>query len=64
MLIQRLLQILLVAIVLMAAFSVLAVVLKLAGWLLALAVRVVVVLVIVAAILRFIELMRKKSGRR
>lgn len=62
MLIQRLLQLLLLAIVLMAAFSVLAVVLELAGWLLALAVKVVIVLVIVAAILRFIELVKQKSG--
>lgn len=61
MLIQRLLQILLVAIVLMAAFSVLALVLKLAGWLLTLAVWVVVVLVVVAAALRFVELVREKS---
>ena len=63
MLIQRLLQILLVAIVLMAAFSVLAVVLKLAGWLLKLAVLIVVVLVIVAALLRFVELVKEKSRR-
>ena len=61
MLIQRLLQLLLLAIVVMAAFSVLAVVLELAGWLLALAVKVVVVLVIVAAILRFVELVKQKS---
>lgn len=61
MLIQRLLQILLLAIVLMAAFSLLAFVLKLAGWLLGLAIQVVVVLVIVAAVLRFIELVRDKS---
>ncbi|MGB3541378.1 hypothetical protein [Rubrivirga sp.] len=63
MLIQRLLQILLVAIVLMAAFSVLAIVLKLAGWLLKLAVLVVIVLVIVAALLRFVELVKEKSRR-
>ncbi len=63
MLIQRLLQILLVAIVLMAAFSVLAVVLQLAGWLLALAIKVVIVLVVVAALLRLVELIRNKSRR-
>ena len=63
MLIQRLLQILLLAIVLMAAFSVLAFVLKLGGWLLGLAVKVVVVLVIVAALLRLVELVREKSRR-
>ena len=63
MLIQRLLQILLAAIVLVAAFGVLAFVLKPAGWLLGLVIKVVVVLVIVAAILRFIELVREKSRR-
>ncbi len=63
MLIQRLLQILLLAIVLMAAFSLLAFVLKLAGWLLGLAIQVVLVLVVVAAILRFIELVRDKARR-
>ncbi len=63
MLIQRLLQILLAAIVLVAAFGVLAFVLKMAGWLLGLVIKVVVVLVVVAAILRFIELVREKSRR-
>lgn len=63
MLIQRLLQILLAAIVLVVAFGVLGVVLKLAGWLLWLVVKVVIVLVVVAGILRFIELMREKSRR-
>lgn len=64
MLIQRLLQILLVAIVLVAAFGVLAFVLKLAGWLLGLVIKVVFVLVVVAAVLRFIELVWEKSQRR
>lgn len=63
MLIQRLLQILLVAIVLVAAFSVLGFVLKLAGWLLWLLVKVVLVLVVVAAVLRFVELLRAKLRR-
>lgn len=63
MLIQRLLQILLLAIVVMAAFSLLAFVLKMAGWLLGLAVRVVLVLIVVAAVLRFVELVRQKSRR-
>lgn len=63
MLIQRLLQILLAAIVLVAAFGVLAFVLKLAGWLLGLVIKVVLVLVVVAAVLRFIELVREKSRR-
>ena len=61
MLIQRLLQILLLAIVLMAAFGVLALVLQLAGWLIRLAIWVAVVLVCVAAVLRFVELVREKS---
>lgn len=61
MLIQRLLQILLLAIVLMAAFGVLALVLQLAGWLLKLAIWVGVVLVGVAIVLRFVELVREKS---
>ena len=61
MLIQRLLQILLLAIVLMAAFGVLALVLQLAGWLIRLAIWVGVVLVCVAAALRFVELVREKS---
>ncbi len=63
MLIQRLLQILLLAIVVIAAFALLAFVLKLAGWLLGLAVQVVIVLIVVAAVLRFIELVRDKSRR-
>ena len=63
MLIQRLLQLLVLAIVLVAAFSLLAFVLKLAGWLLALAVRVIVVLLVVAAVLRFVELVRDKGRR-
>lgn len=63
MLIQRLLQILLLAIVMVAAFSLLAFVLKLAGWLLGLAIKVVIVLIVVAAVLRFVELFRAKSRR-
>lgn len=63
MLIQRLLQILLAAIVLVAAFGVLAFVLKLAGWLLGLVVKVVIVLIVVAAVLRFFELLRDKARR-
>lgn len=63
MLIQRLLQILVLAIVLVAAFGLLALVLDLVGWLLALAVRVIIVLVVVAAVLRFVELVRDKSRR-
>lgn len=64
MLIQRLLQLLGLAIVLMAAVAVLALVLRLAGWLLHLAAWVFVVLVGAAAVLRFIELVRAKQRGR
>lgn len=64
MLIQRLLQLLGLAIVLMAAVAVLALVLRLAGWLLHLAAWVFVVLVAAAAVLRFIELVRAKQRGR
>jgi hypothetical protein len=63
MLIQRLLQLLVLAIVVMAAFSLLAFVLRLAGWLLGVALWVLVVLVLVAAVLRFVELLRSKQKR-
>lgn len=63
MLIQRLLQLLVVAIVVMAAFSLLVFVLKLAGWILGVGLKVLIVLVIVAAVLRFIELLREKQRR-
>lgn len=64
MLIQRLLQLLGLAIVLMAAVAVLALVLRLAGWLLHLAAWVFVVLVCAAAVLRFIEVLRAKQRGR
>ena len=64
MLIQRLLHLLGLAIVLVVAVAVLGVVLKLAGWLLRLAAWVVVVLLIGAAVLRFIELVREKQRGR
>ena len=63
MLIQRLLQLLVFAIVLLAAVGLLAFVLKWAGWLVGLALQVLVVLVVVAAVLRFVELVRDKSRR-
>lgn len=63
MLIQRLLQILILAIVVMAAFSLLVFVLNVAGWLLSLAVKVVIVLIVAAAVLRFIELVKEKTRR-
>ncbi len=64
MLIQRLLQLVVIAIVVIAALGLLVFVLQLAGVLLGLAVKVLVVLVVAAAVLRFIELLRAKQGRR
>lgn len=64
MLIQRLLQLLVLAIVVMAALGLLVFVLKMAGWLLGLALRLLVVLVVAAAVLRFVELYRAKQRPR
>lgn len=64
MLIQRLLQLVVIAIVVMAGLGVLAFVLQIAGWLLGFAVKVLVVLMLVAAGLRFVELVREKQRRR
>ena len=64
MLIQRLIQLVVIAIVVMAGLGVLAFVLQLAGWLLGFAVKVLLVLMVVAAVLRFVELVREKQGRR
>lgn len=64
MLIQRLLQLVVIAIVVMAALGVLAFLLQIAGWLFGFAIQVLLVLIVVAAILRFAELVREKQGRR
>lgn len=64
MLIQRLLQLVVIAIVVIAAVGLLVFVLQIAGVLLGLAVKVLVVLVIAAAVLRFIEVLKEKQGRR
>ena len=64
MLIQRLLHLVVIAIVLMAALGLLVFVLQVAGWLLGLALKVLAVLVIGAGVLRFIELIREKQRRR
>ncbi|HEX8384608.1 MAG TPA: hypothetical protein VF576_00410 [Rubricoccaceae bacterium] len=64
MLIQRLLQLVVLAIVLMAGLGLLVFVLKLAGWLFGLAIKVLLVLVVAAAVLRFVELVRDKQRRR
>ncbi|MFN3596818.1 MAG: hypothetical protein ACK41D_06070 [Rubricoccaceae bacterium] len=60
MLIQRLLQLLLIAIVIVVALALLGFVLQIAGTLLWLGVQVLVLLVVVAAVLRFVELWRAK----
>ncbi|HEX8299170.1 MAG TPA: hypothetical protein VF594_08430 [Rubricoccaceae bacterium] len=64
MLIQRLLQLVVLAIVLMAALGLLVFVLQIAGWLFGIALKVLVVLIIAAGVLRFIELVREKQRRR
>lgn len=60
MLIQRLLQLMLVAIVLMVALALLAFLFKIGMALLGFGLRILVVLLIVAAILRFFELLRDR----
>ncbi len=64
MLIQRLLQLVVIAIVVIAALGLLVFVLQLAGALIGLAVQVLIVLVVAAAVLRFIELLRQKQRGR
>lgn len=64
MLIHRLLQLVVLAIVLMAALGLLVFVLQIAGWLFGLALKVLAVLIVAAGVLRFIELVREKQRRR
>lgn len=64
MLIQRLLQLVVLAIVVMAGLGLLVFVLNLAGWLLGLALKVLAVLVVAAAVLRLIELVKQKQRTR
>lgn len=64
MLIQRLLQLVVIAIVVMASLGLLVFVLQMAGWLFGLALKVLVVLVVAAGVLRFVELVREKQRRR
>ena len=61
MLIQRILQLLLIAIVVVVAFTLLAFVMQMVGWLFWIAVKVLVVLLVVAALLRFVEILRSKQ---
>ena len=60
MLIQRILQLMLVAVVLLAAFALLALLFNVLGALLGLAFRVLIILLIVAAVLRFFEALRNR----
>jgi hypothetical protein len=60
MLIQRILQLLLVAIVLMVAFALLSFLFKIGMALLGIGLRLLIVLLIVAAVLRFFELLRER----
>jgi hypothetical protein len=60
MLIQRILQLMLVAVVLLAAFALLAVLFNVLGALLGLAFRVLIILLIVAVVLRFFEALRNR----
>ena len=64
MLIQRLLQLVVIAIVVMAGLGLLVFVLQLTAWLLGLALKVLVVLVVAAGVLRFVELVRDKQRQR
>ena len=60
MTIQRILQFILVAIVLMVAFSLLVFLLRIGTVLLGLGLKLLLVLLVLAAILRFFELLAKK----
>ncbi len=63
MTIQRILQFILVAIVLMVAFSLLVLLLRIGTVLLGMGLKLLLLLLIVAAILRFIELLANKRSR-
>ncbi len=57
---EQILRLIVVAIVLMVAFSLLAFVLKIGAVLLSLAVKILVLLLLVAVVLRFVDLIRGK----
>jgi len=63
MTIQRILQFILVAIVLMVAFSLLVLLLRIGTVLLSIGLKLLLFLLVVAAILRFIELLANKRRR-
>ena len=58
---DQVLRLIVVAIVLMVAFSLLAFLLQIGSFLLSLAVKILVVLLLVAVVLRFIDLLRGKK---
>jgi hypothetical protein len=63
MTIQRILQFILVAIVLMVAFSLLVLLLRIGTVLLGIGLKLLLLLLVVAAVLRFIELLANKRRR-
>ena len=63
MTIERVLRLILIAVVLMVAVSLLSVLLHVGMWLLGFAVQVLVVLLVLAAALRFWELLQQKRRR-
>jgi len=62
MVLQRLLQFIFVAIVLMVAFSLLVFLLQIGQVLLGVGLRLLLILLVVAAILRFFDVLREKRG--
>jgi hypothetical protein len=62
MVLQRLLQFIFVAIVLMVAFSLLVFLLQIGKVLLSMGLRLLLILLVVAAILRFFDVLREKRG--
>jgi hypothetical protein len=59
---DQILRLIVVAIVLMVAFSLLGFLLSVGSWLLGLAVKILVILLVVAVVLRFIDLLRGKQA--
>lgn len=62
MVLQRLIQFIFVAIVLMVAFSLLVFLLQIGQVLLSVGLRLLIILLVVAAILRFFDVLREKRG--
>lgn len=62
MVLQRLLQLIFVIIVLMVAFSLLVFLLQIGQVLLSVGLRLLLILLVVAAVLRFLDLLRERRG--